>query len=594
MLFLALTRTSLLNHLVPHRARQFAVTPDWFLTVVTDDFLSRLDTSEEEINASESLMAALEPRERDVMFVEARFLQSLHRLEVFKHAVSGRPVYYCLDRRGNFFLSTHVQLLRQAGVSLEEDPETLPELLIYRTVAPPRTLFRGIRQLQLAGNLKVEVKAGNLILTESQRGYDPPRSLEAPGDPVGVVADRLTDSIGKLAPVVSRVATLLSGGVDSSVLCAIVQKRLSVCDTYSTSYPFDDPATNHEQRYALSASAALSTRHTLFTPTASDYLAGFIAALATAECPLNHLQSVLLNLLFQKGISETFDHIVCGEGADTAFGLETQFVLCNPPDLLRRVCALPPVHAGLRALSPSSARARSLAIQVAQRRALSRPIADPLSPMWNYHVYGSVDWVKTHYDTSWEQIMASRSAELQAAVTGRSFEDLLSIYALNYSDVSMTTSVWSKLGEAQGKILYFPFMSESVLRGAFSIPWETKLKTEKHVIREVGRRLGVPSLIMDRPKQSFGITTDRWAVQGGVLEPLISIAAKAVDIKQLRSLQGTEPRQAMTLWCLLNFAILKRLFVMGESQQSLLDELSESCRRVEFDGRLEPVLQTVV
>ena len=189
--------------------------------------------------------------------------------------------------------------------------------------------------------------------------------------------------------------------------------------------------------------------------------------------------------------------------------------------------------------------------------------------------------------------MGSRSAELQT-LTSRSFEDMLALYALNHCDVSSTTAVWSKLGEGKRKILYFPFMSESVLRGAFSIPWKTKLKSEKHIVREAGRRLGVPELILNRPKQSFGITTDQWAVKGGPLEPLIGIAAKAVDIKQLRSLQGTEPTKAMTLWCLLNYALLQRLFVMGHSRQSLLDELSDNCRRVESEGQLESFLPVAV
>jgi hypothetical protein len=33
----------------------------------------------------------------------------------------------------------------------------------------------------------------------------------------------------------------------------------------------------------------------------------------------------------------------------------------------------------------------------------------------------------------------------------------------------------------------------------------------------------------------------------------------------------------MTLWSLLNYAVLKRLFVMGQSKESLLEELRENC-----------------
>jgi hypothetical protein len=38
-------------------------------------------------------------------------------------------------------------------------------------------------------------------------------------------------------------------------------------------------------------------------------------------------------------------------------------------------------------------------------------------------------------------------------------------------------------------------------------------------------------------------------------------------------LQGTAPNKAMTLWSPLNYAVLVRLFLMGESKESLLDEL---------------------
>ncbi|MGH9537137.1 MAG: asparagine synthase-related protein, partial [Terriglobales bacterium] len=109
-----------------------------------------------------------------------------------------------------------------------------------------------------------------------------------------------------------------------------------------------------------------------------------------------------------------------------------------------------------------------------------------------------------------------------------------------------------------------------------STSWETKLKSPKHILRQVAQKLGVPDFIRNRPKQSFGIVSNRWAEPGGTLEPLIALAAKVVDVKQLRSLQGADPRKAMTLWSLLNYALLKRLLVSGESRQTLRDELTEN------------------
>ena len=271
---------------------------------MTDNFISRLYVTQSEIVASESLIANSNDRGDDVAFITARFSPALQTLEIIKHSVSGRPVYFSTTPPGEFFLSTHMALLRRSGVVLEEDTAVLPELLIYRNIAPPRTLFRGIRQLQLAGNIAVQVNARNLTVNESLAGYSP-TGLGNNDD----VAGLLNETVARLTPVSSRVATLLSGGLDSSILGVIARDQLSVFDTFSTTYPFDDPATNSEQQYALSAAAVLSTRHTLFTPTAGDFLRGFIEAVATAEVPLDHLQSVLLHLLFKDGMPDRLDRI---------------------------------------------------------------------------------------------------------------------------------------------------------------------------------------------------------------------------------------------------------------------------------------------
>jgi asparagine synthetase B (glutamine-hydrolysing) len=579
MLFIALTRSGVLESLAPHSARQFPVGPGWYLTCATDDFVSRLAVSEDEIVVSESLLASWENRDHDVPFVTARFLRSLQILEIFKSTVSGRPVFFSTSSKGEFFLSTHVAWLRRAGLPIEEDPNVLPELLAYRAVGPPRTLFRGIRQLRLAGSLAVHIAGGDLQVKEHPVGYDPPdpAGSNAERNPAGTIANLLNMTVARLMPAAPRVATLLSGGVDSSILAAAARDVLSACDTYSTAFPFDSPSINGEQKYALSAASALSTRHTLFTPTANDYVTGFVEALANAEAPLHHLQSVLLHLLFKSGMPDRMDRIICGEAADSTFGTATHFMLRLPRDLRGKICSLPPVYAGLRALGSCWQKARDFSGVISQYHSVNLPLTDPSNPLWGYAAYGDFEWIRTHYGTSREEIIAPR-AEYFRRMGNRGFNDALSIYTLNF-DVVNTAVVWSKLAEEQRKILYFPFASADVLDAAFSIPWETKLKSEKHVIRGVGRKLGVPELILNRPKQSFGIMSDRWAVKDGPLEPLISVAAKVVDIKQLRSLQGAEPRKAMTLWSLLNYAVLKRLLVMGESKESLIDEVVNNCGR---------------
>lgn len=578
MLFVALTRTSLQHQLPNGGSRQFQFAPGWFLTCATDDFMSRLDVTADKVIAQESLLSGIGSAAEDVSFVAACFVPASQTLEVSKSCVSGRPLYYCTNSRGEFFASTHISWLRRAGVPIETDENVLPELLIYRLVTPPRTLFRGVREMGGAGSIIVDLQSGNLRISEAGRGYDPPDApmVEPEAATVPRVAEILRSVVMKLAPAAPRVATLLSGGMDSSVLTAIARDDLSAYDTYSSSYPFDGFETNSEQKYALSAANALGTRHTLFAPTAGDFLTAFVEALAAAESPLHHLQSTLLYLLFKVPIPGRSDRIICGLSADTAFGLDTHFAFRPRQNLRQRLLSLTPLYLGLQALGSSSPRARAKAAQVAQFRRLSLPISDPQHPVWNYGAYGDFEWVREHYGASREQIISCRLEKMHA-LAHRSFNDVLSLFSLNY-DAATTATIWSKLAEAQRKILYNPFASREMLDAAFSVPWEVKLKTKKHLTRGVGRRVGVPDFILNRRKESFGVASDRWAERDGALEPLVGLAAKVVDIKQLRDLQSRDPNKAMTLWSLLNYAVLTRLCVKGESKESLLEELAENCR----------------
>jgi asparagine synthetase B (glutamine-hydrolysing) len=590
MLFVALTRSSILELLPAHSSQQFSVARGWFLTCAADNFLSRLSVSADEIAVIESLRCSEDPK-RDVAFITARFQRTRQRLQVARHAVSGRPVYHSVNAQGEFFLSTHIAWLRQAGLPIEEDPAVLPELLAYRTLAAPRSLFRGIRRLLISGTTTAQVRGDSLSVDEDTAAYDPtvPNPSLPESEGVARLANLLLDSVGRLKPAAPRVATLLSGGIDSSLLAAIARDRLSVCDTYSTSFPFDSPATNFEQKYALSAACALSTRHTLFTPTVPDFVRGVVEALASAETPLSHLQSVLLYLLFKTGVPGRLDMMLCGEGADTSFGQEAQFQLYSP-SLRQRVGSSPPVYAALRALGPRWTRAKNFGERVAQIRRLQLPLSDALHPFWHLALYGDLEWIRTHYGASLEDVIASRRAQLQPFID-RPFDDVLPIYAFNHAGILGTTEIWSKLAEGQKKIIYYPYLTPEFLQAAFSIPWSTRMQSRKHVIRAIGRKLGVPGFILNRPKQSFGVASDRWAEAGGPLEPLIAVAGKVTDVNELRALQGTEPRKAMTLWSLLNYAVLKRLFLLGESKETLMDELTDSCRRDEFYRHVEPALR---
>ena len=88
----------------------------------------------------------------------------------------------------------------------------------------------------------------------------------------------------------------------------------------------------------------------------------------------------------------------------------------------------------------------------------------------------------------------------------------------------------------------------------------------------MARQAGVPAFIANRPKSGFGILAPGWADRGGVLEPLVAVAAKATGEDALRDLQSGPTKSPMLFWNMLNYGLWKRLCIDREPSATLIAE----------------------
>ena len=116
------------------------------VTIVTDNFLSKFISDENGFSLIESPLLS-HHNFRDIIFSQVTYTKKSNSFEILKSTISGRPIYYHIDSKGNFFCSTHISMLRKSGVLIEENTDVLPEFFYYRYVMPPATLYKNIRQL---------------------------------------------------------------------------------------------------------------------------------------------------------------------------------------------------------------------------------------------------------------------------------------------------------------------------------------------------------------------------------------------------------------------------------------------------------------
>ena len=576
MFLIAITNSEIANKLESFNVEEFKINSS-IVTIVTDNFLSTAIPEPNGFSIIESPFLA-QHNLRDLILSQVTYKKERDILEIFKPTTSGRPIYYYINIKGNLFCSTHISMLRKAGVPIEENTNVLPEFFIYRCIMPPQTLYKNIKQLIIGSRLFIKFSNGKCIIKSINR-YNPTKqdkSLKSVEKISKQTSNLLSESIKMLAPSKNRLAVLLSGGLDSSILTKICQNNYNINTTYSTGYPFEDPKKNTEKEYALSAAEAFQLQHNYYETTNEEYLRGFIEGISAAEEPLHHLQSVLFYLQNKGGFPKNKDIIINGLGADGVFGIGLHNTLYFGNKMFFRIFKYNPMIKLLRIASRVSGKGGEFVnhwlpkIRESQNSSLN----DPNNIIWSLQKYGSENWVCNYFKVTRNDIIKNRYDTIKP-FEDRSIYSIISILML-LEVVAITQSIWAKLGESQRKIIYYPYSQYDLLNYTYSIPWNMKLKKPKNILREVARQYNIPEFIINRRKSGMAIHYKYWAERGKIFESLVPLASKVFDITQIRNMQSPKPKKAMTYWNMLNYSIWKRLCINNEPLEILLEELNET------------------
>jgi len=575
MFLVAITKDEIAQNFKSLRSEEFNI-HSFKVTVIIDKFLSDFISDPNGFSVVESPLISTSDF-RNIIFSRVIYDNKEKKITVLK-STSGRSIYYYISPRGDFFCSTHISLLRNAGVPIEENTDVLPEFFVYRYVMPPNSLYKNINHLFTGGRLQINIADGKCKV-QSTDFYNAPeqnKKIKSIKKSSKIMYNYLIESIEKLNPCKNQIAVLLSGGKDSSITSSICQKKFMIDTSYSSGFPFEDPESNFEKKYALSAAEAFGMNHNYYEPTTQEYLTGFLEAITLSEEPLHHLQSVLFHLLFKNGIPQDKKIVVHGQGAGFSFGNVTRYLYLKDKRIVKLFSKKPLKDIYLRVTNTLGIEKVLTSINefnhILRENTLPFPLYNPKNPIWSWHDFGCAKWVCDYFNVTDQDIIKSRYDFIKN-FENRSIYDVWSLYSL-LGDEDSTLPIWHKLGEGNKKILYAPFYDLNVLNYAFLIPWKLKLSRPKNKLRnEIAHRADIPKFIITRPKKSFGIHPNRWAKKGGVFEPLIPLASKVFDENEIRKMQSVESKKAMTYWNILNYSIWKRLCINHEPLEVLLEEL---------------------
>ncbi len=197
------------------------------------------------------------------MFALAIWDSRQRRLVLARDRLGKKPLVYRHQPGRLSFASELKALLEIPGTGREIDPAAVDQYLTYQYVPHPRTIFRDLRKLP-PGHLAVY--AGDRLAVRpywepdfnAERRWTEDEAIEAlRGTLDSAVALRLQSEV--------PLGAFLSGGVDSSLVVALAQRRLDrPLQTFSIGFPVRE---YDETRYARRVAEQLGTAHQEFQVT---------------------------------------------------------------------------------------------------------------------------------------------------------------------------------------------------------------------------------------------------------------------------------------------------------------------------------------
>ncbi|MGY1649740.1 asparagine synthase (glutamine-hydrolyzing) [Geodermatophilus sp. SYSU D01119] len=436
--------------------------------------------------------------------LRGQFAFALHDADTGElHLVRDRmgvlPLYWYADARMIAFAS-EVKALLPALPRVDVDLLSLGDHLTHRSVPAPHTLVAGVRKLRPGHRLLVRPGGRVTEVPYWQLPADPPAvAVSEAQDAVEEVHAALRAAVAEALVADVPVGAYLSGGVDSSLIVALMSEARGRQGVSTYAAGFDDPRVD-ELPWARRVAGLVGADHHEVTVGAEDFTALLPKLTWHRDAPLSEPADVAVHRLAELARRDV-TVVLSGEGSDELFAGYPKYraaALASWVDRVPRAVRGPALQTAARALPPRFSRAAVLmrALSADDEPERMRSWFAPFSPRERLRLLGG---------------QPSRPA---AAAYRRAHGDV--VRRMLYADCHAWLSDnllerGDRMSMAASLELRPPFLDARVVDLAFSLPTEVKLRgaVGKWVVKEVARRY-LPDEVVDRRKSGFKVPLDAW------------------------------------------------------------------------------------
>jgi asparagine synthase (glutamine-hydrolysing) len=470
-------------------------------------------------------------------------LQRLNGMFVFAlHDARTNEVFLARDRLGikplhlgefdgTFVFGSELKsLILHPSVRRDLDPDALARYLVMEYVPSPRSIYRGICKIK-PGFYAVLSADGDGCRVQHRRywtldwrkdreGWDHPElELPAAGDDTEaswsrVLLAALRDAVKVRLVSEVPIGGLLSGGLDSSSISALMAEQLPDLRTFSVGF---EEASFDESAHARAVARHIGSQHNERTFTAADLEPVLNTVRGFLDEPFADA-SILPTWFLARMVKDNGVTVVLsGDGADELFAGYPTYLAQRAARAIGRVPGSGALLGGLRAATgrlPSSY--ENVSVDYKARRFLAGAGLAParrqvtwlgafLEPEMRAVLAPDVRDALAP-DTPWAEV----DGHYDGALGADKNERLLHLDLCTYmgDDILVKVDRASMAVSLEARV---PFLDHRLVELAARIPFGLKLKgtTAKHILkRTMGPRL--PAQISSRKKKGFGLPVAKW------------------------------------------------------------------------------------
>lgn len=493
-------------------------------------------------------------------------------LHLYRDRLGILPLYYVANSEV-FAFASEIKALLPVMDSYRVDEQSLHDYLTYRCVPAPNTLIEGVHKVAPGHHLMVG-RDGRVRSSAYWRlpAHGDVRRVSA-REAVELVDRALTESVRESLIADVPVGTYLSGGVDSSLITALVARERHGAGLHTFSAGFGDSPVD-ETAWARKVAGIVGSTHHEVLVTAEDFQQTWSRLSWHRDAPLSEPADVAVFRLAELARRQV-KVVLSGEGSDELFGGYPKYRYAG---ITRRLGPLPaPALRRLEKVLP----ARHARLSIAMR-ALSETSYPERMRGW-FAPFTSAERADLIGRPPTRSSLAPYCDGCGDALSSALYADMHTWLSDNLLERGDRMSMAASLE------LRPPFLDHRLVELAFTLPSDVKVRggTTKWVVKEVARQ-HLPAEIVDRPKVGFKVPLDEWfrgslrdmafdlltgpsSFVGSTLEP-------AAVSRLLHAHVNGDRNEQSRLWTLLSLEVWHREVVSRTSPPLIRAGLAEQCR----------------